>query len=97
MESANPVMEQFTAARNHGEDHWEALTDTWINADHADANVNSAKSWRQKAATPTSTTMIFKMENTFVNIEPDHLFELLSNIPLRLKWDPRWIDGAVLE
>jgi hypothetical protein len=43
-----------------------------------------------------SNDFIFKMESTYPGIEPDNLFDLISNIDNRVKWDERWVGGKVI-
>ena len=37
------------------------------------------------------------MENTFPQIEPDAMFELMGNIQVRMQWDERWIKPKILQ
>ena len=38
-----------------------------------------------------------KLEQTIPKIEPEALFDLISNVKNRMKWDERWIDGSIVE
>jgi hypothetical protein len=97
MESPDETMQLFTTIFEAGEDQWTAHEDKWVNAGGEDPASHSLKFWTWKETLPSSTQMRIKQECVFPNIEPEKLFEILSNIEIRLKWDERWEKGEILE
>ena len=91
------LLDLYNGYINLEEDGWESIG-TWINADQAEANANGARHWKLKDMTGKQPTdIILKLENTFPAIEPEDLFELISNIEKRVKWDERWVEGKVIQ
>ena len=63
------------------ETEWEELTDTNVNADKADPDAPSLRSWRKDGDTTTSFTV--KMESIWPMMNHNEMYAMFSDIEAR--------------
>ena len=72
-----------------------SIAENDINADYADINIGSCRGWRKQGR--DSTGFILKMDTTYIDMEPEQLFDLINDYEQRIKWDvKRFIDPKIL-
>ena len=93
-DQTNGILNEFNTLNNATD--WNPVPGCDINVDFSDASKGSCKGWNRPGV--TKTTMSIRYEHWYPNIEPDVLFEFISNLESRIVWDhERWTKGKIVE